>query len=43
VLLLTPSSTARHVRAWLSGVARPFGLVPQTGFTIAELSGDQLS
>jgi heterotetrameric sarcosine oxidase gamma subunit len=41
VLLLTPSTTAQHVRAWLAGVARPFGLLPQTDFTLAELSGDQ--
>jgi heterotetrameric sarcosine oxidase gamma subunit len=41
VLLLTPSSTARHLCAWLSGVAQPFGFTPQTDFTVAELSGDQ--
>jgi len=43
VLLLAPSSTARHVRAWLCGVARPFGLMPQADFTVAELSGDHRS
>jgi sarcosine oxidase subunit gamma len=43
LLLLTPSSTARHLRAWLGSTAQPFGFVAQTDFTVAELSGDQLS
>jgi heterotetrameric sarcosine oxidase gamma subunit len=41
MLLLTPSSTARHLRAWLRSTAQPFGFMPQTDFTVAELSGDQ--
>ena len=43
VLLLTPSSTARHVHAWLAHAAQPFGLMPHTDFTVAALSGDQCS
>jgi len=27
VLLLTPASTARHLREWLVATARPFGLI----------------
>jgi heterotetrameric sarcosine oxidase gamma subunit len=41
MLLLTPSSTARHLRAWLGSTAQPFGFMPQTDVTVAELSGDQ--
>jgi heterotetrameric sarcosine oxidase gamma subunit len=43
VLLLTPSSTARHMRDWLSCVAQPFGLVLHKDFTAAALFGDQWS
>jgi heterotetrameric sarcosine oxidase gamma subunit len=39
-LLLTPSSTARHFRDWLSATAGPFGLAPRTGVTVATLCGD---
>jgi heterotetrameric sarcosine oxidase gamma subunit len=39
-LLLTPSTTARHFRDWLSATAGPFGLAPRTGATVATLSGD---
>ena len=42
LLLLTPSSTARHLREWLSFTARPFGLVPGADVTVAALSGDAL-
>jgi heterotetrameric sarcosine oxidase gamma subunit len=38
VLLLTPSSTARHFREWLAAAARPFGLMPYAGVTVAFLS-----
>jgi sarcosine oxidase, subunit gamma len=40
VLLLTPATTARHFREWLSLTAQPFGLVPQADDTVALLSGD---
>ena len=43
VLLLAPSSTARHMREWLTCVAQPFGLMLHTDFTVAALSGDQWS
>lgn len=39
-LLLTPATTARHFRDWLSATAGPFGLAPRTGVTVATLSGD---
>ena len=39
-LLLTPSTTARHFRDWLSATAGPFGLAPRTGVTVATLCGD---
>ncbi len=42
LLLLTPSSTARHLREWLALTARPFGLVPGADVTVAALSGDAL-
>jgi len=41
VLLLTPSSTARYFREWLSRTARPFGLRPEGDATVAAVSGDQ--
>jgi sarcosine oxidase subunit gamma len=43
VLLLTPSSTARHLREWLASTAQPFGLVPRTDVTVAVVSGDEFS
>jgi len=30
VLLLTPASTARHLREWLVSTAKPFGLMPSS-------------
>jgi heterotetrameric sarcosine oxidase gamma subunit len=39
-LLLTPSTTARHFREWLTVTARPFGLASRTGVTVATLSGE---
>jgi heterotetrameric sarcosine oxidase gamma subunit len=35
LLLLTPSSTARHLRDWLTCTARPFGLMPPSDPTLA--------
>ncbi|MFI4906263.1 MAG: sarcosine oxidase subunit gamma [Steroidobacteraceae bacterium] len=43
LLLLTPSTTARHFREWLASTAKPFGFMPQSDFTVAALSGDQFS
>jgi heterotetrameric sarcosine oxidase gamma subunit len=31
LLLLTPSSTGRHFRQWLTATAKPFGLMPPSG------------
>ena len=37
MLLLAPSSLARHFRDWLAGAAKPFGLMPQSTISMAEL------
>jgi len=39
-LLLSPSTTARHLREWLTSTAGPFGLAARTGATVATLSGE---
>jgi len=39
-LLLTPSSTARHLREWLAASARPFGLLEHGNVNVAALSGE---
>jgi heterotetrameric sarcosine oxidase gamma subunit len=39
-LLLTPSSTARHLRDWLAATAAPFGFVSVASVTVASLSGE---
>jgi len=41
VLILTPASTARHLREWLEAAAQPFGLVPRADITVSALSGHQ--
>ena len=38
LVLLTPASTARHVREWLTATGRPFGLAAGPDVTVAELS-----
>jgi sarcosine oxidase subunit gamma len=43
VLLLTPSSTARHVREWLLHTAQPFGVMPSLEVNLADLCGAQSS
>ena len=40
-LLLTPSSTARHLREWLTMAAAPFGLESRGSVTVATLSGEK--
>jgi heterotetrameric sarcosine oxidase gamma subunit len=42
-LLLTPSTTARHLREWLEGAARPFGLGLRGNVTVTDLSGDEFT
>jgi heterotetrameric sarcosine oxidase gamma subunit len=41
VLLLTPASTARHFREWLTAAAAPFAPAPYTELSFAELCGDE--
>jgi sarcosine oxidase, subunit gamma len=38
LLLLTPATTARHLREWLTGTARPFGFQSGADVTVAALS-----
>jgi heterotetrameric sarcosine oxidase gamma subunit len=39
-LLLTPATTARHFREWLTATAGPFGLAPRPDVTVATLLGE---
>jgi heterotetrameric sarcosine oxidase gamma subunit len=39
-LLLTPATTGRHFREWLSAAAGPFGLASSTNVNVAALSGE---
>jgi heterotetrameric sarcosine oxidase gamma subunit len=41
MLLLTPSTTARHFCEWLAAAATPFGLAPRASVTVALLSGEK--
>jgi sarcosine oxidase, subunit gamma len=43
LLLLTPASTARHVREWLVSTAKPFVLMPSPEVALAASSEDQSS
>jgi heterotetrameric sarcosine oxidase gamma subunit len=43
MLLLTPSSTARHFREWLMATAKPFGLGAGASASVALLSGESIS
>jgi heterotetrameric sarcosine oxidase gamma subunit len=43
LLLLTPATTARHLREWLSGAARPFGLAELAGVTVEHLPGERVT
>jgi sarcosine oxidase subunit gamma len=43
LLLLTPATTARHLREWLTSTAKPFGLMPEADVTFAVLSGDEVA
>jgi sarcosine oxidase subunit gamma len=40
LLLVTPASTARHLREWLMQVGRAFGIAAVSDVTVAALSGD---
>jgi sarcosine oxidase subunit gamma len=41
LLLMTPASTARHVREWLGEVGRPFGIAAVSDASVARLAGEQ--
>jgi heterotetrameric sarcosine oxidase gamma subunit len=41
LLLLTPATTARHVREWLLSTATPFGLMPSSEMSLNDLTSDQ--
>jgi heterotetrameric sarcosine oxidase gamma subunit len=43
LLLLTPATTAQHLREWLASTARPFGFQSGADVTVSALSGDQPS
>lgn len=42
MLLLTPSSTARHFHEWLVSTGKPFGLMLQPDVTVAALCAEEL-
>ncbi len=42
-LLLTPATTARHLREWLTVSAQPFGLAPPSLVALSNLRGDPFS
>jgi heterotetrameric sarcosine oxidase gamma subunit len=42
LVLLTPASTAQHVREWLASTAKPFGLVPAPDVTVMELAAAEI-
>jgi hypothetical protein len=42
LVLLTPATTARHLREWLASTAKPFGLVLRADVTVGGLSGDEV-
>ncbi|HWW33274.1 MAG TPA: sarcosine oxidase subunit gamma family protein [Steroidobacteraceae bacterium] len=39
-LLLTPATTAQHLRDWLVATAQPFGLAPAPAVALSELGGE---
>jgi len=41
MLILTPTSTAQHLREWLAEAARPFGFALEAEWTVSALSGDR--
>jgi heterotetrameric sarcosine oxidase gamma subunit len=43
LLLVTPTTTARHLQEWLASTARPFGFQSGADVTVTVLSGDQRS
>lgn len=43
LLLLTPSTTARHFQEWLIGAAQPFGLQMRADYSLADLIGSEIA
>jgi heterotetrameric sarcosine oxidase gamma subunit len=43
MLILTPASTARHLREWLATAAQPFGFAARPALAFTALSGDPRS
>jgi len=41
MLILTPASTAQHLREWLAEAARPFAFALEAELTLTALSGDR--
>ena len=41
ILLLTPSSTARHFSEWLAAAARSFAVTPLAGVSFADVCGER--
>lgn len=41
MLLLTPATTAQHLREWLVETSRPFGLAQAPDVTVSELCGER--
>ena len=41
MLLLTPATTAQHLREWLAAAGQPFGLALRADVTVAALCGDE--
>jgi sarcosine oxidase subunit gamma len=40
LLMLTPASTAQHLREWLASTAKPFGLMPRSDVAVATRSAE---
>ncbi len=43
LLLLTPSTTARHFHEWVTAAAQPFAPAPQADFSVGELCGSEVA
>jgi sarcosine oxidase subunit gamma len=41
ILLLSPRSTARHLREWLMATGRPFALTPASNLSVSDICGER--
>jgi hypothetical protein len=41
ILLLSPRSTARHLREWLMATGRPFALTPASNLSLSDICGER--